>query len=229
MCRTLAMDTGHKAPREAINFYHGVGFTDEELTSYRENFGKFGKYIYPLPQSYRRMQEGERLQIGTRQWQVLIGSGHAPEHVCLYCPALNIFISGDQILPRISSNVSVWPTEPDGNPLQDWLSSCHRLKAFLPADVLVLPAHHDAFRGAHHRLATLIREHEQKLTKLLEVCVEPKRARDVFALLFRSKITETNVIPAAGEAVAHLSCLLQRGQLTRTVDEDGIFWYRTRG
>ena len=228
MCRTLAMDTGHKPPEEAFDFYYAVGFTDEDLASYRENFGKFGKFISPMPQSYRRLQEGERLQIGPREWHVVVGTGHAPEHICLHCPALNLFISGDQILPRISSNVSVWPTEPESNPLQDWLSSCKKLKALLPADVLVLPAHHDAFRGVHYRLSVIIREHEENLAKLIAACVEPKRARDVFSLLFKSKITETNLIPAAGEAVAHLNCLLHRGQLTRTTDESGVYWYQTR-
>ena len=228
MCRTLTMDTGHKPPEEALRFYHGVGFTEEEMSVYRENFGNFGKYISPMPQSYRRLQEGERLQIGKSEWRVVVGTGHAPEHICLHCPALNLFISGDQILPRISSNVSVWPTEPEGNPLQDWLNSCAKLKALLPEDVLVLPAHHDAFRGVRRRLSAIIREHEDGLAKLLAVCREPKRARDVFALLFKSKITASNAIPAAGEAVAHLNCLLQRGQLTRTADKDDVYWYQTR-
>jgi glyoxylase-like metal-dependent hydrolase (beta-lactamase superfamily II) len=227
MCRTLAMDTGHKPPQEAIRFYRAVGLGDDELASYRENFGNFGKYISPMPQSYRRLEEGERLQIGTREWHIVVGTGHAPEHVCLYCPALNLFISGDQLLPRISSNVSVWPTEPEGNPLRDWLKSCERLIGFLPEDVLVLPAHHDAFRGARRRLAAIIREHEENLVKLLEGCRAPKRAVDVFGLLFKSKINSGNLMPAAGEAVAHLNCLLQRGELTRT-DKDGVYWYQAR-
>ena len=228
MCRTLVMDTGYKPPEEAMRFYHAVGYTDAELAVYRETFGNFGKHISPMPQSYRRLQDGERLQIGKREWHVMVGTGHSPEHVCLYCPALNLFISGDQILPRISSNVSVWPTEPEDNPLKDWLQSCAKLKAFLPEDALVLPAHHDAFRGARHRLASVIREHEEGLVKLLAACREPKRARDVFGVLFRSKITETNAVPAAGEAVAHLNCLLQRGDLLRFTDEDGVYWYKAR-
>jgi glyoxylase-like metal-dependent hydrolase (beta-lactamase superfamily II) len=228
MCRTLAADTGHKPPEEALRFYHAVGYSDEEMAVYRENFGNFGKHISPMPQSYRRLQEGERLQIGTREWHIVVGTGHAPEQVCLYCPALNMFISGDQILPRISSNVSVWPTEPEGNPLKDWLQSCAKLKAFLPEDVLVLPAHHDPFRGVRHRLTAIIREHEENLTKLHEACREKKRAVDVFPVLFKSQITPTNAVPAAGEAVAHLNFLLQRGDLTRSADADGVYWYKAR-
>jgi glyoxylase-like metal-dependent hydrolase (beta-lactamase superfamily II) len=227
MCRTLAMDTGHKAPEEAIRFYHAAGLGEEQIAIYRENFGKFGKFISPMPQSYRRLQEGERLQIGKSEWHVVVGTGHSPEHICLHCPALNLFISGDQILPRISSNVSVWPTEPEGNPLRDWLRSCARLKAFLPEDALVLPAHHDAFRGAQRRLATITREHEEGLAKLLEGCAEPKRVIDVFGYLFKSKITPDNIFPAVGEAFAHLNCLLQRGQLTRSA-QDGVYRYRAR-
>jgi glyoxylase-like metal-dependent hydrolase (beta-lactamase superfamily II) len=40
--------------------------------------------------------------------RVVVGSGHSPEHACLYCPELGVLISGDQVLPRISSNISVF-------------------------------------------------------------------------------------------------------------------------
>jgi glyoxylase-like metal-dependent hydrolase (beta-lactamase superfamily II) len=228
MCRALVSDTGRPAPKEAIRFYHAAGLGDESLEAYRESFGRFGRMIHELPNAYRRLQEGQRLNTGAREWQVLIGRGHAPEHVCLYCPALNVFISGDQILPRISSNVSVFPQEPEGNPLGEWLDSCARFKDLLPADVLVLPAHHDAFIGARTRLAALIAEHEEKMGKLLVECVTPRRAADLFSLLFRSKINADNAIAASGEAVAHLNCLIHRGQMMRNLDSEGVCWYQTR-
>jgi glyoxylase-like metal-dependent hydrolase (beta-lactamase superfamily II) len=159
---------------------------------------------------------------------VIVGTGHAPEHVCLYCEADNIFISGDQLLPRISSNVSVHPTEPDANPLQDWLNSCNKLKAALPEDVLVLPSHNDPFRKAHLRLQELIDGHESGMDKVEELCREPKRAVDVFPALFRSRITSGNYGMATGESIAHLNCLRARGRIVRAPDADGVNWYSAK-
>jgi glyoxylase-like metal-dependent hydrolase (beta-lactamase superfamily II) len=227
MCRNLCADTGQEAPEEGLRFYRAAGFPEEQMEIYRTRFGGFGKGVYRLPNSYRRIEEGDRIVIGDRTWEIVVGRGHAPEHACLWCRDDNIFISGDQLLPRISSNVSVFPTEPEGNPLQEWLDSCAKLKALLPADVFVLPAHNSPFRGAHARLAHLIAGHEEGMAKLLELCREPKRAVDVFPALFRAKITSGNFGMATGESIAHLNCLMKRGRIRRTPDKDGVEWYQT--
>ena len=138
-----------------------------------------------------------------------------------------MLISGDQILPTISSNVSVYPTEPAANPLAFWLESLHRLKQDLPEDILVLPAHGKPFRGAHIRLDELILEHQTGLDKLRDLCTEPKRALDVFPALFRSRITDNNLIMATGEAIAHLHYLWYRDELTIDSDDQGVKWYKT--
>ena len=228
MCRALVSDTGRPAPEVALRFFQAAGLSKESIETYRQAFGRFGQMIYRLPDSYRRLQEGQHLNIGSREWQILVGRGHAPEHICFYSPARNLMVSGDQILPRISSNVSVFPQEPEGNPLAEWLESCRRFKDFLPADTLILPAHHDAFRGARTRLAALIAEHEENLATLIEACRTPKRAVDTFALLFRSKIEGPVAMAAAGEAIAHLNYLMQQGRMARSTDKDGVHWYQTR-
>lgn len=227
LCRTLVQDTGREAPPEGLRFYRGAGFTEAGLRDYREKFGRFGAAVFRLPQAYRRIGEGDRIRIGAHDWHIVVGRGHAPEHACLWCPALNLFISGDQILPRISSNVSVFPTETDANPLQEWIDSCQRLKGVLPAGCLVLPAHNEPFYGAHQRLDELVRDHEVGLSKLVELCREPKRAVDVFGPLFKSKITEATHLMATGESLAHLNCLIARGNLRRTTDADGVNWYQS--
>jgi glyoxylase-like metal-dependent hydrolase (beta-lactamase superfamily II) len=137
-----------------------------------------------------------------------------------------LFISGDQILPRISSNVSVFPTEPEANPLQEWLDSCATLRLLLPPGTLVLPSHNEPFRGAAVRLDELIAEHEQNMEKLVAHCHEPRRAVDCFEALFRSRITSGNYLMAAGESIAHLNCLRTRGAILRSLDGDGIAWYQ---
>src|ERR1035441_3876150 len=99
------------------------------------------RWLDHLPESFRRIVDGETLTIGGNEWTVVVGNGHSPEHACLYCPALRLLIAGDQVLPKISSNVSVYPTEPDANPLADWLNSLAAIARRIPDDVLVLPAH----------------------------------------------------------------------------------------
>ena len=187
----------------------------------------FGKYDSHIPESYHRLQAADRFQVGSNQWQVLISRGHSPEHACLFCAELNLLISGDQLLPTISSNVSVYPTEPGADPLGDWLTSLQRLKASIPADVLVLPAHGRPFRGAHARLDAMIAEHNEGLDKLQELCRQPKRAIDVFSVLFKSEINKNNLIMATGESIAHLNYLLVQGCLQVQTDRDGINWYHT--
>ena len=145
--------------------------------------------------------------------------------MCLWCPALNVIISGDQILPRISSNVSVFPTEPDANPLQEWLDSCAKLRDMLPEDVLVLPAHNEPFIGAKKRLQDLIDGHEEGMAKLLDLCRDPKHAVEVFPALFRSRITAGNYLMATGESLAHLNCLIARGKMRRDSDANGVHRY----
>ena len=226
LCRNLVADTGQEAPEEGVRFYRAAGFPEAAIDEYKTRFGGFGRAVYKLPSSYRRMQDGDRIKLGAYEWEVVVGRGHAPEHACLWCRGQNLLISGDQILPRISSNVSLFPTEPEANPLQDWLDSCAGLKALLPDDVLVLPSHNEPFRGVHLRLQELIDTHEANMEKLLSLCAEPKQAVDVFPALFRSRITSGNYGMATGESLAHLNCLIARGQVTRARDESGVDWYR---
>ena len=160
-----------------------------------------------------------------RDWEVVVGSGHCPEHICLYNKKLRLFISGDQVLPKITSNVSVFPTEPNSNPLNDWIESCKYIKSRVNNDVLVLPSHNEPFRGLHERLDHLINGHERNLTRLLEFCEEPKRAVDVFSVLFKRKITSDVLLMATGESIAHLNCLIHRGLLGSKHDDEGIIRY----
>jgi glyoxylase-like metal-dependent hydrolase (beta-lactamase superfamily II) len=226
LCRVLVADTGKPAPPEGLRFYSGAGFALQDLDRYMEHFGAFGRVVSPLPESYRQLREGMKIRIGDYQWEVIIGRGHSPEHACLFCRQLNLLIAGDQILPTISSNVSVYPTEPAANPLAFWFDSLEKLKTVLPADVLVLPAHGKPFYGAHTRLDQLIGEHETGLEKLRKICSEPRRALDVFPALFKSRITDGNLIMATGEAVSHLNYLVEKGEMSCTADDAAVNWYQ---
>ncbi|MGB5094140.1 MAG: MBL fold metallo-hydrolase [Parvibaculum sp.] len=228
-CRNLVLDTGREAPKEALAFYRAAGFSERGLDDYAQRFGNFGERVSRLPDTYRRLREGDEMKIGDHIWRVVVGSGHAPEHVCLYCADLKLFISGDQVLPRISSNVSVHPTDLSDNPLQEWIESCHRLRANLPADLLVLPAHNEPFMGLHLRLTSLIDGHESSLAKLHDYLSEPRRAIDVFPALFKRKIVPDVFFLATGESLAHLRCLIGRGLASVRRDDMGVDWYSRIG
>ena len=227
-CRTLAADTGREAPEDAIRFYRQCGWSTEALDHYRARFGGFGKYLHALPDSFQRMSEGDALRIGGREWRVIVGRGHSPEHACLLCDELGVLISGDQVLPRISSNVSVFPTEPEADPLGDWLASITRLRGLLGDDLLVLPAHGEPFRGLHARLDRLAAGHARGLERLRRSLAEPKRAIDVFGALFARPIDGKGELlgMATGESMAHLNHLVARGEVRREAGADGVLAYR---
>jgi glyoxylase-like metal-dependent hydrolase (beta-lactamase superfamily II) len=226
LARVLVADTGRPAPEEGDRFYRGAGFQPDQMAFYHDMFGMFGRYVHALPESFHRLRDGDVIRIGAYAWEIIVGRGHSPEHACLYCAELNLLVSGDQLLPTISSNVSVFPTEPDANPLADWIESLGRLKQRVPEDVLVLPAHGKPFRGAHGRLDDLVADHVDGLDALVAFCAEPKRVIDVFPALFRRKIDRNNLIMATGESVSHLNYLLNDGRLDATRDADGVVWYR---
>jgi len=228
-CRVMVSDTGREAPADAIGFYRRAGWGDAPIETYKARFGNFGKHIHTLPDSYRRLHDGEELQIGRHTWRVVVGTGHSPEHACLYCPALEVLISGDQVLPKISSNVSVHPLDPDADPMADWSASLAKIKREVPDDVLVLPSHNECFRGLHARIDALAQGQERALGRLRRALQEPQRAVDVFGALFARSIRDSDVAlmgMATGESVACLNHLLHRGDVTCEFDADGVAWYR---
>ena len=228
-CRVLLADTGREAPDDGVTFFRRAGWSDASIENYQARFGNFGKRIHALPDSYRRMSDGEEFRIGVNTWRVVVGTGHSPEHACLYCPELKLLISGDQVLPRISSNVSVYPTEPDADPMRDWMESLAKIKREVPDDVLVLPSHNECFRGLHARLDYLAASQERSLDRLRKTLREPKRAVDVFVALFARGIDEKDgplLNMATGESLACLNYLMHRGEVRREINEAGVATYQ---
>jgi glyoxylase-like metal-dependent hydrolase (beta-lactamase superfamily II) len=220
-CKVLAGDGPADVPEDALRFYRQCGFDDHQLGIYTQRFGRFGAMIERLPAGYRRIRDAEHLSIDGTPWEVIVGRGHSPEHACLYCAAKQVLISGDQVLPRISSNVSVFPTEPLADPLREFLAACQELRERVRDDVLVLPSHNEPFTGLHARLAALIDGHHEGLSRLHALCAQPMRVVDVFPALFRRTIDAGNLLLATGESRAHLNYLQARGVLAATLHADG--------
>ena len=198
-------------------------------TSYLENLAKMWQQrsadamtMPEMPAGFNRLRNGDTLTIGAHDWRIAVGSGHSPEHACLYCAALGILISGDQILPIITSNVSVHPTEPEANPLRDWMESHEKFLA-TPDSTLVLPAHNLPFYGVRARLRELISHHEDRMLAIEEHCLEPAMAKDLLPVLFARELDARQMMMALGEAIAHLHLLMLRNRIERQLHEDGHY------
>jgi len=201
---------------------HGLDEQRASITQCRGN--RYRKIVPTLPERVETLADGQRLEIGGKSWEVIVGRGHAPEHATLYCAELGLWISGDQVLPRISSNVSVYPGEEDGDPLTDYLASLVRF-AKLPADTRVLPSHGGVFEGLHSRLEQLREHHRERLAELLSVCDVPRSAAELLPTLFRRELDAHQLGFAMGEAIAHLIYLQRRGQLRAQRGGDGVVRY----
>lgn len=204
--------------------YQHCGLPASYGESMNKNLGGFRTIVYRMPEAFRRLVDGQRLQLGKHQWQVMIGTGHSPEHACLYCDALKVLISGDQVIARISSNVSVMAIEPEANPMDGWLAS-HRYFLQLPENTLVLPAHNKPFHGLHVRLRELIAHHEDHFMAIEKACVLPKSANDLLPVLFKRELDETQIGMAMGEVVAHLNYLVAQQRIERELDANGVYQY----
>jgi glyoxylase-like metal-dependent hydrolase (beta-lactamase superfamily II) len=227
-CRVMSSDSGREAPLEAIRFYHRAGWSEYDLDHYRTRFGAFGKMIHLLPDSIERLSDRQILQIGEHEWEVVIGRGHSPEHACLYCKELDVLISGDQVLPKITSNTSVFPTEPNADPLRDWLESCDELRRRVSDAALVLPAHNEPFLGLHTRLEQLSASAMKGLARVRQNLDQPRRVIDLVHALFRSSVTAEpmQLSLATGETIAQLNYLRHKGEVVVERDQTGVAWYK---
>ena len=222
--RMLTADIRDVPPAEAIAYWRAAGWDEARIEAEAgKGWGRFASVVSPVPVSFVRLQEGDRIWIGTRDWRVVIGSGHCPEHACLVDEAGGLMIAGDQVLPRITSNISLSLSEPEADPLGDWLESIEKLKS-LPASLLVLPSHGEPFTGLHARLDALAEGHRGRLDALHDHLAQPRKAVDCFSVLFGRKIDDSSMGLATGEAMAHLRRLEVEGKARREVRE-GVNWY----
>lgn len=199
-------------------FYRANGLPAEQEKVLREGMVPYASGV-ELPPAYNRLFVGDALTIGARRWQIVLGQGHSPEHASLYCDEIGVLLAGDQLLPEISTNVSVWPSEPEADALKLFLHSLDGFAALLRPDTLALPAHRRPFRGVHARIADLKAHHAERLATLLAVVARgPLTAGDLLPHLFPPGLDGHQIMFAMGEALAHLNYLVNGGALRRYVD-----------
>ena len=211
---------GHRG----AEFYSQHGLRDPAFLAHVQGRSAYYPSLVPdVPNTYRRLMDADEVRIGTHTWQCIAGYGHAPEHIALYCASLRILISGDMVLPRISTNVSVHAGEPEGNPLQLFLVSLQRYRA-LPETTLTLPSHGKPFLGLHRRVEQLERHHGERLAEVRAWSGErPVAAAQVMERMFRRPLGLHEQTFALGEALAHLHWLWHRGEVRRTRDAAGVY------
>lgn len=213
----------HERNMEAmLAFWRRNGMAAATIDGMRGRGNFYAQNVLRPPIVYHRIFDGDAIEIGGRIWRAVIGQGHAPEHVCLACPEDGLLLSGDQVLPRITTNVSVYYNEPDADPLRLFLDSTLRFGG-LPKDTLTLCAHDRPFRGLHARLAQLREHHRARLDAAWTDCTTPKHAVDMLPVLFSRPLDLHQQSFAIGEAIAHLHRLLYEGRLERILSPDGVY------
>ena len=224
--REIWLDVGEEAEERALRFYRAAGTSEDFAATVAKRVGHYRHVVAGVPSSFKALEEGQELRIGGRIWRVMTGRGHSPSMACLMCDELGLLISGDQILPTITPNVSILVMEPDDDPLARFLSSLKSFKA-LPADTLILPSHRLPFNGVHERIDTLLRHHEERLEAALNAAGSAGvAANDMLEVLFARKLDNHQIFFALGETLAHLNHLIGRGLMVRERDRAGVDRYR---
>jgi glyoxylase-like metal-dependent hydrolase (beta-lactamase superfamily II) len=176
-----------------------------------------------VPPLARGCADGDELAGAGRSWRLIETDGHCRGHLCLYDAANEVLISGDQVLPQISPNVSVITSRPEGNPLRDFLTTLAKLEQSCVERTLVLPSHGKPFRGLHRRIDVVRSHHLQQLDLLRETCREPRTAYECVPVMFGRVLRGFHRFLALGEALAHLHYLWHDGELQRELGADGIY------
>jgi glyoxylase-like metal-dependent hydrolase (beta-lactamase superfamily II) len=225
VARLNTQGTSGNGGEAAADFFRSHGLADPAaLEQVRGRTNYYADMVPDVPRQYIRLLDGMRLRIGGRNWRCISGYGHAPEHIALYCEEAAVLVGGDMMLPRISTNVSVYDNEPEANALQLFLDSIDKFRA-LPPETLTLPAHGKPFRGLHTRIDQLHDHHRQHLERVMEACRTqgPRTGADLLPVLFTRKLDLHQTTFAMGEAVAHLHKLWFDGLLQRHLGDDRIY------
>ena len=209
-------------------FFADHGWNDPaDQQQIKDRVSYYAKMVPSVPEAYHRLMHDRALQIGGRTWRCISGWGHSPEHMALYCDEAKVLISGDMVLPKISTNVSVYAQEPEANSLALFMQSLQRFDA-LPADTLVLPSHGRPFVGLHTRTAQLMKHHEDRMDEVLAACTEQAgSAHDMLKVIFKRPLDFHQTTFAIGESVAHLHALWFAGKMSRAKDTQGVWRFKT--
>jgi glyoxylase-like metal-dependent hydrolase (beta-lactamase superfamily II) len=228
LARMLVLDVQERPTDEQMAFWRAAGLDRAALAQRAgERPFNFADCVSPLPLGYTRIADGDEITMAGRRWQILTGDGHAPEHATFWSRDDDLVLGGDQLLPSISPNIGVYPTEPGADPLGEWIASCRRFRSVATDRHFVLPGHKLPFTGLPIRLDQMIENHQGALARLLGHLDRPHRAVDCFPALFKREIGPETFGLALVETVAYLNHLLRTGAVQRTMDAGVWLWQRS--
>lgn len=210
--RLLALDASDGYIAAGRAYDEAAGLAAEMVAARAARGNRYRLAVHPPPGAFDRLQAGDTIALGGGEWRVLVGQGHSPEMLTFYSPERNLLIAADQVLPRISPVVAVWPSTPEEDPLGDFLRSLEQYLA-LPGDCLVLPSHDAPYQGLHARIHALIRHHEERLAQTLAAAAESRTIAEIMVRLFRRRLDPHQLGFALGESVAHLNHLRRQGRI----------------
>jgi len=229
LARMLVLDVQEKPTDEIISYFKNAGMTKEKLEERKNSRPfNFADVVHHIPLGYTRISEADTIMIGKRNWTVRIGHGHAPSHATFWSEDGSMCLGGDQFLPDITPNIGVYATEPEANPLKEWLESCRIFYETTNNETLVLAGHKSPFRGVKERLGQLIDHHKVCLDSLLSYLSKPRTVIECFEILFGRRIPEREFGLATAEAYAHLNFLWKEGKISRTLHEEGYFTWQLK-
>ena len=220
---TVRLDPGALNAEPYRGFYlgHGLGEATTDLMLGRGLH--YLRMVSELPRTFNRLTAGETLEIGGRSFEILTGGGHSSEQAMLYCREAGFVLCADQVLAKISPNISVEAINPNGDPLGAYLRSLNALKQTLPANVLALPGHNLPFVGLHPRSEELIAHHQARCEAILRAVENgTTSAVDLVPVVFGRSIDDPHQMSFAfGEALAHVNYLVRRKALAIRRGMDG--------
>jgi len=228
--RMLLLDEQMVPVDETLAYWRSAGM-DEAIYQDRKATRPFNyvDIVADMPLGFRRIKEASMVRFGGRDWDVRIGNGHAPEHATFWSRDCDLVIGGDQLLATISPNLGVYATEPEADPVGDWLDSCERLSAFADENHLVLPGHKLPYTGLPTRMRQLIHNHHGALHRLRAFLAEPHTAVECFPALYGRRIGDGEYGLALVEAMGHLNHLYHAGLVIRDRRSDGAYLWRSKG
>lgn len=223
--RMLTLDEQPRTTPQALDYYRRAGMPGPMLRQRAEERPfNFCDVVHPMPVGFSALTEGQILRMGGRDWTIRLGSGHAPDHATFWSG--DLVLGGDQLLPGISANIGVYPTEPEADPLGDWLESCRRFQPIATETQFVLPGHKLPFYGLPLRLTQMVENHLGALDRLRAFLAGEQTAHDCLPVLFKREIGASEYGLALVEAVAHLNHLFQRGEVARRLGPSGEWRWR---
>ena len=221
-CQNVSLSPGSFNAKPYRDFYQKHGMPSATLEKVSTDGHAYLKMVTPLPPTFRRIVDGEVLTIGGRNFLVMMGDGHAPEQAMLYCKEEGLFLAADQVIAKITPNVSVWAVDPDGDPLGLYLRSLNRIRTEVDGDAFVLPGHQLPFYGLRHRCAELAKHHADRCALIMAACRKAAcSVADLVPVLFSRALDPHQLSFAFSETHAHVNYMIRRGELSQRQYADG--------